>query len=182
MKLVVLDRDGVINVDSDDYIRSPDEWRPIPGSLDAIAALTRAGYRVAVATNQSGLARGYFDDETLQAIHRKMQRMVTEAGGRIDDIAWCPHGPDDGCDCRKPAPGLLRQLERRVGRSLRGVPVIGDSLRDLEAAASVGAAPMLVRTGKGAATEASLPASLAATPVFDDLAAAVASVLGTGTC
>jgi len=178
MKIVVLDRDGVINFDSDSYIRSPDDWVPIPGSLDAIAALTKNGYRVAVATNQSGIARGFFDEETLHAIHRKMQRMVGEVGGRIDEIAYCPAGPDDDADCRKPKPGMLFELERRLGGSLKGMPMIGDSLRDLQAAVAAGATPMLVRTGNGLETERTLPDELAATPVFDDLSSAVGSLLG----
>lgn len=178
MRLVILDRDGVINVDSDNYIRSPEEWRPIPGSAEAIARLKRAGYTVAVATNQSGLARGYFDADTLAAIHDKMHATVRAAGGELDVIAWCPHGPDDACDCRKPAPGLLEQIGEQLSVSLEGVPVIGDSLRDLEAAATVGGTPILVRTGKGRAVERALPPGLSQTPVFDDLAAAVDWLLG----
>jgi D-glycero-D-manno-heptose 1,7-bisphosphate phosphatase len=177
MKLVILDRDGVINEDSDDYIRSPAEWIPIPGSLEAIARLHAGGFVVAVATNQSGLARGYFDIDTLNAIHGLMSAQVAAVGGRIETIAFCPHGPGDGCQCRKPAPGLLLALARRFGTILSDVPVIGDSLRDLRAAHDVSARPMLVRTGKGAATEASLPADLQYVSVFDDLAGAVQALL-----
>jgi D-glycero-D-manno-heptose 1,7-bisphosphate phosphatase len=177
MKLVILDRDGVINEDSDDYIRSPAEWIPIPGSLEAIARLHAGGFVVAVATNQSGLARGYFDIDTLNAIHGLMSARVAAVGGRIESIAFCPHGPDEGCQCRKPAPGLLLALARRFGTTLSDVPVIGDSLRDLRAAHDVSARPMLVRTGKGSATEASLPPDLQYVSVFDDLAGAVQALL-----
>ncbi len=148
-RLVILDRDGVINQDSDAYIKSPDEWLPIPGSLEAIARLCRAEYKVVVITNQSGLARGYFDMETLCAIHDKMLRLLHDKGGKLDAILFCPHGPDDGCGCRKPLPGLFEELQQRGGWRLRGVPAVGDSLRDLKAAARVGALPVLVKTGKG---------------------------------
>ena len=177
-RLVILDRDGVINEDSDAFIKSVDEWRPLPGSIGAIAALSRNGYTVAVASNQSGLARGLFARPALRNMHRKLRRLVAARGGRVDRIVVCPHGPDDGCSCRKPAPGLLLRLARHYGTSLDGVPVVGDSLRDLEAAAAVGAAPVLVRTGKGRKTESSLPAGLRNTPVFDDLAAFVTEFLG----
>ena len=170
--LIVLDRDGVINHDSEDFIKSEDEWRPIPGSLEAIAALTKAGFTLAIASNQSGIARGLFDQATLDAMHAKMLRLVHDSGGRISRIVYCPHGPDDGCDCRKPRPGLLEQLARHFDTSLAGVPVVGDSLRDLEAAASVGARPILVRSGKGRRTEATLPERFASVAVYDDLAAA----------
>jgi D-glycero-D-manno-heptose 1,7-bisphosphate phosphatase len=176
-RFVVLDRDGVINHESDDFIKSPDEWRPLAGSLDAIATLTGAGFRVIVATNQSGVSRGLFDLETLDEIHAKMSDAVRAAGGELHGIFFCPHGPDDGCDCRKPQPGLLRQIETQFGCSLEGQPVIGDSARDLESAAAVGAQAILVRTGNGAATEKSLPDN-GDTPVFDDLAAAARSLIG----
>lgn len=174
--LVILDRDGVINRDSADFIKSVDEWRPLPGSIDAIAALSSAGFTLAVASNQSGIARGLFDQDTLDDMHHKLLELVTAAGGRISKIVICPHGPDDGCDCRKPRPGLLEQLARHFQTGLSGVPVIGDALRDLEAAAATGARPILVRTGKGETTAATLPAELAKVEVYDDLAAA-ASVL-----
>jgi len=169
MRLVILDRDGVINEDSDEFIKSPDEWIPIPGSLEAIARLCAAGYSVAVATNQSGVGRGLLDLETLDRIHARMQRMVREHGGSLDEIAYCPHGPDDGCDCRKPAPGLLQEIARRLGAQLRGVLVVGDSERDLLAARAVSAVPVLVRTGKGRDTQRT-GRDLEGVPVFDDLA------------
>jgi D-glycero-D-manno-heptose 1,7-bisphosphate phosphatase len=149
-RFVILDRDGVINEDSDAYIKSPDEWIPIPGSLDAIALLTRSGYRVVVLTNQSGLARGLFDEAMLERIHAKMRQAVEAAGGKIEAIYFCPHGPEDGCDCRKPKPGLFRQFAQDYGLNLTGIPAIGDSLRDLQAARAVGAEPIFVTTGKGA--------------------------------
>lgn len=170
--LVIVDRDGVINRDSPHYIRSPEEWIPLPGSLEAIGLLTRRGYTVAVATNQSGLARGYFDRATLEAIHSRMRHAAGDFGGRIDRIAVCPHGPDDGCRCRKPAPGLLEELGRAYGVSLAAVPCIGDSARDLEAARAVGARPILVRTGNGAETEMALRRSGEDAEIFDDLLAA----------
>ncbi|MFP4245242.1 MAG: D-glycero-beta-D-manno-heptose 1,7-bisphosphate 7-phosphatase [Ectothiorhodospira sp.] len=175
-RLVILDRDGVINRDSPDYIKSPQEWIPLPGSLEAIARLTRAGWRVAVATNQSGLARGLFDAATLEAIHDRMRRAVEAAGGRIDCIHHCPHGPDDGCDCRKPRPGLLHRIADDLGVSLAGVPAVGDSARDLEAARAAGCRPLLVRTGNGERTLArgALPPE---TQVFPGLAAVVEHLL-----
>jgi len=175
--LVILDRDGVINHDSAAFIKNEDEWRPIPGSLDAIAALTRAGFTLAVASNQSGLARGLFDQQALDAMHAKMLRLIHDAGGRISRIVFCPHGPDDACDCRKPKPGLLEQLARHFDTSLEGVAVVGDSLRDLQAAAAVGARPILVRSGKGRKTEAALPKQFADVPVYDDLAAAARALI-----
>lgn len=152
MKLIVLDRDGVINHDSAQFIKSPDEWRPIEGSLEAIARLNQEGYRVVVATNQSGVGRGLFDMATLNAIHAKMHRMLAAAGGRIDAVFFCPHPADSECECRKPRAGMLREIEQRFRVSLAGVPAVGDSLRDLLAAAEVGARPILVRTGKGEKT------------------------------
>jgi D-glycero-D-manno-heptose 1,7-bisphosphate phosphatase len=170
MKLVILDRDGVINHDSPSFIKSPDEWEPIPGSLEAIARLNHAGYHVVLATNQSGVGRGLFDMATLNAIHEKMVRALAQVGGRIDAIFYCPHAADAGCECRKPKPGMLRSIGDRFDTDLAGVPAVGDSGRDLEAAVAVGAAPILVRTGKGLKTIATgdLPPG---TRVFDDLAA-----------
>jgi D-glycero-D-manno-heptose 1,7-bisphosphate phosphatase len=150
MKLIILDRDGTINEDRDDFVKSPDEWVPITGSLEAIARLNHAGWHTVVATNQSGLARGLFDMATLNAIHAKMNRALGELGGRIDAVFFCPHGPDDGCTCRKPLPGLLTTIGERYGVSLRETYAVGDSLRDLEAGVAAGCAPHLVRTGKGA--------------------------------
>jgi D-glycero-D-manno-heptose 1,7-bisphosphate phosphatase len=176
VRLVVLDRDGVINEDSAEYVKSPDEWRPLPGSLDAIARLNAAGFTVAVASNQSGLARGYFDAATLDAMHAKFRALLAEAGGHVERIEICPHGPDDGCDCRKPAPGLLERLLADYDVDPAEVIVVGDSLRDLEAAVAVNAKPVLVRTGNGRSTEPKLTGPLAGTPVFDDLAAFADSV------
>jgi D-glycero-D-manno-heptose 1,7-bisphosphate phosphatase len=174
---VILDRDGVLNRESADFVKTPDEWVPLPGSIQAIATLSQAGYTVAVASNQSGLARGLFDRNALRAMHRKLRRLVSSAGGHIDRIVVCPHGPDNGCKCRKPKPGLLYRLGRHYRTDLAGVPVIGDSLRDLEAAARAGARPILVRTGNGRKTERALAGPLAATEVFDDLAAAAAALV-----
>jgi D-glycero-D-manno-heptose 1,7-bisphosphate phosphatase len=177
MKLIILDRDGVINEDSDQYIKSPDEWRPIPGSLEAIARLNQWGYRVVVVTNQSGVGQGLYEMDTLNAIHDKMVKAAAQVGGRIDAIFFCPHTNDDKCNCRKPQPGLLQEVARRYNADLAGVPAIGDSLRDLQAAAAVGAQPILVLTGKGQKTRDD-PALPPDTPVFADLAAAVAKVVG----
>ena len=152
MKLVILDRDGVINLDSDQYIKSPEEWKPIAGSLEAIARFTQAGFRVVIATNQSGLGRGLFDMATLNAMHDKMHKAVNQLGGRIDAVFFCPHAQDAGCACRKPKPGMLLEIAERFNVPLAGVPAIGDSLRDLEAASAAGARPVLVLTGKGEQT------------------------------
>jgi len=149
MKLVIIDRDGVINEDSDDFIKCPEEWRPIPGSLEAIARLNREGFRVAVATNQSGLGRGLFGIDELNAIHQKMQQALARVSGHVDGIFFCPHAPSQHCRCRKPQPGLLELIGRRFHVPLTGVPAIGDSYRDLEAAWSVNARGILVKTGKG---------------------------------
>jgi D-glycero-D-manno-heptose 1,7-bisphosphate phosphatase len=171
-KLIILDRDGVINQDSDLYIKSPDEWVPIPGSLEAIARLNQWGWRVVVCTNQSGIGRGLFGMDTINAIHDKMIKAASHVGATIDAIFFCPHTNADNCDCRKPKPGMLKEIAARYNMDLAGVPVIGDSLRDLQAAVAVGAAPILVLTGKGKKTQAD-PALPEGTPVFADLAAAV---------
>jgi len=170
MKLIILDRDGTINHDSDAYIKSPEEWRPIEGSLEAIARLTQADYRIAVATNQSGIARGLFDTNTLIAIHNTMQRALGQVGGRIDAFFFCPHAADSACECRKPRPGMLIEIAKRFNVSLDDTYMVGDALRDLEAAAAAGAKPVLVLTGKGKKTqkEGGLPPG---TIVFPDLAA-----------
>jgi len=175
-KLIVLDRDGVINHDSDQFIKSPDEWRPIPGSLDAIARLSHAGYRVVVATNQSGIGRGLFDMATLSAIHEKMFKALALAGGRIDAIFFCPHTADANCECRKPKAGMLREIGVRFGIDMSGVPCVGDGLRDLLAAEAVGGQPMLVLTGKGERTlrDGNLPKN---TVIFPDLAFTAAALL-----
>ena len=175
MKLVILDRDGVINHDSDQFIKSPEEWLPLPGSLEAIARLTQWGYRVVVATNQSGIGRGLFDMSALNAIHDKMIKAVALAGGRIDSIFFCPHAADSTCECRKPRPGMLREVAMRYNVDLKGVPALGDSLRDLQAGVAVGCQPYLVLTGKGAKTQAD-PALPAGTLVFPDLAAVAAQL------
>lgn len=151
MRLVIIDRDGTINEDRDDYVKSVDEWVPIPGSLEAIARLTHAGWRVVVATNQSGLGRGLFDMAVLNAMHARMHQAVTQLGGRIEAVFFCPHTPEDRCDCRKPQPGLFKAIGERFGVSLKGVPMVGDMSRDLEAAVAVGCVPHLVRTGQAAA-------------------------------
>ncbi len=173
---VILDRDGVINEDSDAFIKSPAEWRPLPGSLEAIARLNRAGYQVVVATNQSGVGRGLFDIRTLTAIHQRMRHELATVGGRIEAIFFCPHLPDAGCACRKPLPGMFHEIEERLQISLENVPAIGDSMRDLIAAQEAGAKPVLVLTGKGQSTR--LAAEAAGIPIFSDLAAAVQGLLG----
>jgi D-glycero-D-manno-heptose 1,7-bisphosphate phosphatase len=174
-RLVMIDRDGVINEDSGDFIKSVAEWRPIEGSLEAIAALHRAGWQVVVVTNQSGIGRGLYDEATLAKIHQHMRDRVRAAGGELAGVFYCPHLPEDDCDCRKPRPGMFRALERELGFTVRGAPYIGDRISDVEAAEGVGALPMLVRTGTGAATEALLGSR--EVPVFDDLAAAARSLL-----
>ena len=174
--VVFLDRDGVINRDSPDFIRSEDEWLPLPGSLEAIAALSAAGWTVVVATNQSGVARGYLSEAGLERIHERMRLAVRQAGGHIDAVFFCPHGPDDGCSCRKPADGLFSRISERYGCPLAGVPAIGDSARDIEAARRAGARPILVLTGNGRAALEALghPADL---EVYADLKAAVSRLL-----
>ena len=175
-KLIVLDRDGVINYDSDQFIKTPEEWRPVPGSLEAIARLNHAGYRVVVATNQSGIGRGLFDMGMLNAIHEKMHRALAHVGGRLDAIFFCPHTADSKCECRKPKPAMLVEIGKRFSAELTGMPCIGDSLRDLMAADAVGAQPMLVLTGKGEKTlrEGNFPKN---TVIFPDLAFAVSALL-----
>jgi D-glycero-D-manno-heptose 1,7-bisphosphate phosphatase len=175
-KLIILDRDGVINYDSDQFIKSPEEWRPIPGSLEAIARLNHAGFRVVVATNQSGLGRGLFDTAAMIAVNEKLHKALAHVGGRIDAVFYCPHPADSDCSCRKPKPGLLIEIGRRFGVELTGVPCIGDSLRDLQAAQAVGAQPILVLSGKGEKTlrEGSFPDN---TVIFPDLAFAAAALL-----
>ena len=172
MNLIILDRDGTINEDRDDYVKSADDWIPIPGSLEAIARLNHAGWHTVIASNQSGLGRGLFDMASLNAMHAKMNSLLAKVGGRIDAVFFCPHTPDEACDCRKPLPGLFRQIGERYGVDLANVPVVGDSLRDLQAGAAVGCKPHLVRTGKGAVTEAgNVLHQVPGTVVHDDLAA-----------
>ena len=179
MKMIILDRDGVINYDSPDFIKSPAEWIPIPGSLEAISQLNQAGYRVVVASNQSGIARELFDMRTLNAIHHKMHSASQQVGADIDAIFFCPHAAIDNCDCRKPKPGMFEEISKRFKVSLKGVPTVGDSLRDLQAGFVKGCAPYLVLTGKGQKTfeTGGLPPG---TQVFPNLAAMVADLLKTG--
>lgn len=181
IKLVILDRDGTINEDRDDYVKSADEWQPVPGSLEAIARLNQAGWHVVIATNQSGLGRGLFDMEALNRMHRKMHDGLLQHGGRIDAVFFCPHAPEDECRCRKPLPGLFEEIAERYGIDLHGVPAVGDSLRDLQAATSAGCTPHLVRTGKGGELDADGLAQLArqvpGVTVHDDLAAFAEALL-----
>ena len=176
MKLIILDRDGVINYDSDQFIKSPEEWKPLPGSLEAIARLTQAGYRVVVATNQSGVGRGLFDMPTLNAIHEKMHKACAQTGGRIDAVFFCPHAANANCECRKPKSGMIAEIAERYSMDLSGVPAVGDSLRDLEASVRLGAQPILVLTGKGQQTQTTggLPEG---TLIYPDLAAVVATLV-----
>lgn len=177
MKLIILDHNGVINQSSDTFIKTPDEWIPIPGSLEAIARLTYSGYRVIIATNQSGIGRGLMDMAAYNAINDKMHKAINQAGGRIDAIFFCPHTNEDKCLCRKPATGMYEEIMQRYGVNLNNVPTIGDSLRDLQAAAAVGAIPILVLTGKGQRTRAKkdIPAN---TQIFENLSMAVDALVG----
>ena len=177
--LVVLDRDGVINRESVEFIKSADEWLPLPGSLEAIAALGRAGFTVVVATNQSGVGRGLISSSALEEIHCRMVQGVEQAGGKLAGIFFCPHRPEDDCSCRKPKPGLLRQIEMQFRCSLKGRPVIGDSARDLQAAEAIGARAILVRTGNGIETERKIGGG-SKVEVFDDLAAAASALIRHG--
>jgi D-glycero-D-manno-heptose 1,7-bisphosphate phosphatase len=176
MKLVILDRDGVINFDSDQFIKNPQEWKPIPGSLEAIAQLNQAGFRVVVASNQSGIGRGLFDMAMLNAIHAKMHKLAALAGGRIDAVFFCPHPADSRCQCRKPKTGLFLDIAARLHLDLKDVPAVGDALRDIQAALKAGARPMLVKTGKGQRTldSGELPAGV---PVFDNLLVAAQAII-----
>jgi len=175
MKLIILDRDGVINADSEQFIKSPDEWKPIPGSLEAIARLNQWGWRVVVASNQSGVGRGLFGMDTLNAINDKMVRSLAQVGGRLDAIFFCPHAADSTCDCRKPKSGLFQQIAERFNVDLTGVPCVGDSLRDLQAGVSMGCEPYLVLTGKGMKTRED-PELPPGTRIFPDLDAVAAAL------
>ena len=181
MKLIILDRDGTINEDRDDFVKSADEWVPLPGSLEAIARLNQAGWQTVIATNQSGLGRGLFDMAALTEIHTKMNTALARVGGRIGAVFFCPHAPEDQCSCRKPLPGLYQQIGERFGVALGTVPVVGDSVRDLEAALAAGCPAHLVRTGKGAAmTEAQIAQLMETVPgtqVHADLAAFAESMI-----
>ncbi|MGL6092865.1 MAG: D-glycero-beta-D-manno-heptose 1,7-bisphosphate 7-phosphatase [Pseudomonas paracarnis] len=175
LKLLILDRDGVINYDSDAYIKSVEEWIPLPGSIEAIAQLSKAGWTVAIATNQSSIARGYYDIATLEAMHARLRALVAEQGGEVGLVVYCPHGPDEGCDCRKPKPGMLKIIAEHYKVPLAGIWFVGDSLGDLEAAKAVDSQPVLVKTGKGEKTQAkNLPVG---TLIFDDLAAVAAELI-----
>lgn len=175
MKLLILDRDGVINHDSDAYIKSLEEWIPIAGAIEAIAQLSKAGWTVAVATNQSGIARGYYSLQILEAMHTRLSELVAEQGGELGLVVYCPHGPDEGCACRKPKPGMLEAIAAHYQAELPGVWFVGDSKGDLEAALAVGAQPVLVKTGKG---ERTLSKGVAAsTLIFDDLAAVARALI-----
>lgn len=181
-KWLILDRDGVINYDSDQFIKSPEEWRPLPGSLKAIANLNKAGYRIVVISNQSGLARGLFSVETLDAIHEKFHTLLAKENGKVEKIYYCPHGPDDNCTCRKPLSGLFTQFAQDYKLSLTNVYAVGDSIRDLQAASEAGANSILVRTGKGQKSELTLQALekdnlLRTTPIHNDLASFVNTLL-----
>jgi D-glycero-D-manno-heptose 1,7-bisphosphate phosphatase len=173
MKLVILDRDGTVNEDSADYVKSAEEWTPLPGALEAIARLNHAGWHVVIASNQSGLGRGLFDVSTLNAMHAKMHTLLADVGGRVDAVFYCPHAPDEGCHCRKPEPGLFEQIGERYGIDLKGLPMVGDTVTDVRAAVAAGCEPHLVLTGKGAAYKGrNLPDTFAAaTQVHADLAA-----------
>jgi len=175
-KFVILDRDGVINFDSDNYIKSPDEWIPIPGSLDAIALLTKAGYPIVIATNQSGVNRGLYSLDTLQLIHRKMLNAIQSVGGKIEKIYFCPHRPDENCACRKPQPGMLQAILRDFNLKSDEVIYIGDSFKDWEVAQTIGCEFILVRTGNGEKTVKQLPQN-DRTKIFDDLSAVVADFI-----
>jgi D-glycero-D-manno-heptose 1,7-bisphosphate phosphatase len=179
MKLVILDRDGTLNHDSDEYIKSPEEWQALPGALEAVGRLNHAGYHVVLATNQSGLGRGLLDVASLNAIHKRMLKQLAAVGGRIDAIFYCPHVPEDVCTCRKPLPGLIEQVADRFGIELKDVPFVGDSLRDMQAAAAAGCTPHLVLTGKSLGLRgASLPPAFpAGTQVHTDLHAFVDALL-----
>ena len=184
MKLAILDRDGTINVDSDEFVKSPDEWLPLPGALEASAKLNHAGWHVVVATNQSGLGRGLFDVAALNAMHAKMFKLLAAAGGKVDAVFFCPHAPDDGCHCRKPGPGLFEQIGERFGIDLHGVPTVGDSLRDLQAGAAAGCEPHLVLSGRALGLDAAqvhhIVEQVPGTAVHIDLAALADHLLSRG--
>lgn len=176
MPFIILDRDGVINHDSEHYIKSPDEWLPIPGSLEAIAHLNRHGYRVLIATNQSGIARGYYDIEMLDAIHEKLMRELAAVGGHVEEIFFCPHHPDEACHCRKPNPGLFQQIKAKYPVDFADTYFIGDSFSDVQVARAIGCKPILVLTGKGALTLERYP-DVKDVPCFSNLAEAVDYVI-----
>lgn len=174
--LIILDRDGVINEDSDDFIKNPDEWIPIKGSLEAIAKLNQAGHKVVIATNQSGVGRGLYDEDMLKAIHDKMDKQLAEVGGHIDGVFYCPHHPDDGCECRKPKPGMMYQIAEAFQANLESALFVGDAKRDIDSAHAANCKAILVRTGKGLHTLKQMP-DWAVCPIYDDLASVVDAVL-----
>jgi D-glycero-D-manno-heptose 1,7-bisphosphate phosphatase len=175
MKLIILDRDGTINVEREDFVKTPEEWEPLPGALEAVARLNHAGWHVVVATNQSGIGRGLYGVSELNAMHAKMNRLLAEVGGKVDAVFFCPHAPSDGCTCRKPLPGLFEQISERFNTPLAGVPTVGDSLRDMQAGAAAGCATHFVRTGNGAA---GIPPDLPpGTQVHADLAACAEALI-----
>lgn len=176
MTYIILDRDGVINHDSEHYIKTPDEWLPIPGSLEAIAQLNRQGYRILIATNQSGVARGFYDLEMLDAIHEKFVRELAAVGGYVEEIFFCPHHPDEGCECRKPKPGLFYAMKKKYPIHFADTYFIGDSFSDIQVAEEVGCKPLLVLTGKGELTLKKHP-EVQSTPTFANLASAVDYVI-----
>lgn len=167
--IIVLDRDGVINYDSKDYIKTVDEWRPLPGSIEAIAALSNAGFRIAIATNQSGIGRGLYDEIALAQMHGKMRDLVEDAGGTLHTVCYCPHAPDEGCNCRKPEIGMLEQIAAQLDDSLEGCFFVGDSMKDMQAAIRFGMRPVLVRTGNGGKTETQLDRLAVDVRVYDSL-------------
>ncbi|MCB1827654.1 MAG: D-glycero-beta-D-manno-heptose 1,7-bisphosphate 7-phosphatase [Coxiellaceae bacterium] len=175
--LIIMDRDGVINQDSPDYIKSSKEWQPIPHSLNAITRLNHAGHQVVVATNQSGVGRGYYSLETLKSIHQKMHDELSAVGGHLDGVYFCPHAPDEGCECRKPKPGMLLQIAKDFNADLKRAYFIGDSIRDMQAAQSVGALPILVRTGNGEKTEREHQSDLRHIPIYADLSEVVGAII-----
>lgn len=176
-RLIILDRDGVINHESDAFVKSPSEWLPIDGSIEAIAELSNAGFTVAVATNQSGIGRKLIDKPTLEAIHKKMRQAVTDAGGDLGRIVFCPHHPNENCDCRKPNPGMFNMLARQYGVPINGIPMVGDSERDIAAAKAVSGRPILVLTGNGQRTAAVLAETGEEVETYPDLQAAAKQLI-----
>jgi D-glycero-D-manno-heptose 1,7-bisphosphate phosphatase len=184
VKLVILGRDGILNVFRDDHVKSPDEWEPIPGALEAVAQLNHAGWHVVLATNQSGIGRGMIDMASVNAVHAHMLKRLMAVGGRLDAVFFCPHAPEDQCDCRKPLPGLMKDIARRYGIDLRNVPMIADTLRDLQAAQAAGCEPHLVCSGRAAALDEAgigqIVAQVPGTQVHADLPAFVDHLLRRG--
>lgn len=184
VKLVILGRDGILNEFRDDHVKAPEEWFPIPGALEAVSRLNHAGWHTVVATNQSGIGRGMIDMASVNAVHAHMFKQLMAVGGRIDAVFFCPHTPEDQCDCRKPLPGLMRDIGKRYGIDLKHVPLVGDTLRDLQAAHAAGCEPHLIRTGRAATLGADVVQTMVdqvpGTRVHDDLAAFAEYLLGRG--